>query len=105
MEYLLEKYEDQHLAKGKYAYPFSIELSENLPGSFESPNYDAKIEYKVTASYVNYNRPDRKQLFSIPLIVREPFRQDISSYQGSTSSNPVTCGCFSEGELSLEANF
>jgi hypothetical protein len=43
MEYLLEKYEDQHVAKGKYAYPFSIELSDNLPGSFESPNYDAKI--------------------------------------------------------------
>lgn len=97
MEYLLEKYEDQHLGRGKYAYPFSIELSENLPGSFESPSYDAKIEYKLTAYFANYNRPERKQLHSVPLVVREPFRQDISSYQGTTSTNPVSCGCFSEG--------
>ena len=43
MEYLLTKFIDQTLPKGKYAYPFSIELSQNLPGSFESSTYDAKI--------------------------------------------------------------
>jgi hypothetical protein len=43
MEYLLEKFEDSYLSNGKYIYPFSIELSENIPGSFESAKYDAKI--------------------------------------------------------------
>ena len=43
MEYLLDKFEDAHLATGKYIYPFSIELSDNIPGSFESAKYDAKI--------------------------------------------------------------
>jgi hypothetical protein len=90
---LLEKYEDQLLEQGKYAYPFSIELSDNIPGSFESAKYDAKIEYRLVAYYVSYTKAENRQSFSIPLLVREPFRQDIVSYQGSAATNPTTFGC------------
>ena len=70
MEYLLERYENQNLAKGKYAYPFSIELSDNIPGSFESAKYDAKIEYRMLAYFINYSNTERRQTYSIPLLIR-----------------------------------
>lgn len=54
MEYLLDRFKDSHLARGKYIHPFSIELSDNIPGSFESAKYDAKIEYRLVAYFVNY---------------------------------------------------
>lgn len=54
MEHLLEKYDKSCLETGSYAYPFSIELSENIPGSFESKDHDARIEYKLAAYFVNF---------------------------------------------------
>ncbi len=92
MEYLLEKFEDSYLSTGKYIYPFSIELSENIPGSFESAKYDAKIEYRLIAYFVNYSRSDLRQECTVPLIIREPFRQDILSYHGTSATNPIVCG-------------
>ena len=75
MEYLLTKYDDQTLEMGKYVYPFSIELSDNLPGSFESSKYEARIEYKLVAYFASYDSSEQYQFYSLPLIVREPFRQ------------------------------
>jgi hypothetical protein len=43
VEHLLEKYDKTTLQAGSYAYPFSIELSENIPGSFESEEHESKI--------------------------------------------------------------
>jgi Arrestin (or S-antigen), N-terminal domain len=51
---MLEKYDKTTLQAGSYAYPFSIELSENIPGSFESKDHEAKIEYKLAAYFMNY---------------------------------------------------
>lgn len=45
---------------GRYAYPFSLELSENIPGSFESSGHDAKIEYKLAAYFMNYKEPNNR---------------------------------------------
>lgn len=42
---------------------------------------------------------------TLPLIIREPFRQDIVSYHGISETNPVSCGCFGKGEAKLEAFF
>ncbi len=105
MEYLLDKYDDCLLPTGKYVYPFSIELSDNIPGSFQSSKYDAKIEYRLVAYFIHYKKADRSQMSTLPLIIREPFRQDIVSYHGISETNPVTCGCFAKGEVKLEAFF
>ncbi len=51
---MLEKYDKTTLQAGSYAYPFSIELSENIPGSFESKEHEAKIEYKLAAYFMSY---------------------------------------------------
>lgn len=43
IEHLLTRFNNSTLQQGKYVYPFSIELSENIPGTFFSPEYEAKI--------------------------------------------------------------
>jgi hypothetical protein len=59
---MLDKYEKTTLEAGSYAYPFSIELSENIPGSFESQEHEAKIEYKLAAYFVNYAEQNNKEV-------------------------------------------
>ena len=39
---MLQRFE-RGLTTGKYMYPFSIEISENIPGTYISPEYDAKV--------------------------------------------------------------
>jgi len=73
-EHILSKYTNG-LAQGKYLYPFSMEISENIPGSYESSTYDAKIRYKLVAYFANFNDFKKMYRYETPLIVREPFRQ------------------------------
>jgi hypothetical protein len=51
---MLCKYQNG-LQQGRYLYPFSLEISENIPGSFESTIYDAKIRYKLVAYFANFD--------------------------------------------------
>lgn len=60
--------------KGKYVYPFSMEISENIPGSFESSQYDAHIHYKLVAYFANYDNASKRHRYDTSLIIREPFR-------------------------------
>ena len=104
VEHLVQRY-DGTLQAGRYAYPFSLELSENIPGSFESSSHDAKIEYKLAAYFSNYHESNNKELEYIPLHIREPFRQEMVSYQGASVQEPSSCGCCSKGTVQLEAKF
>ena len=86
-------------------YPFSIEMSENIPGTYISPEYDAKVEYKLVASFVNFEDRKKRHHFDIPLIIREPFRQEISEYEGKSTTSPVTLCCCNQGETTLAVRF
>jgi hypothetical protein len=57
------------MQQGKYAYPFSLELSDNIPGSFESPDREAKIEYSLIAYFANYNN-NSTATYEKPIIIR-----------------------------------
>ena len=46
--------------QGKYLYPFSVEISENIPGSYESETYDASIRYKLVAYFAKFDNPEKR---------------------------------------------
>lgn len=88
---------DKPLVSGKYMFPFSIEISENIPGTFVSHEYDAHIKYKLVAYFANFDNPLQRHHYEIPLIIREPFRQEISEYEGKTRTEPTTFCCLKQG--------
>jgi hypothetical protein len=46
-----------------------------------------------------------REIEYVPLVVREPFRQEIISYQGQSTQEPKSCGCCSQGRVGLQAVF
>ena len=106
VEYPLCQFKGQELKKGRHAFPFSIELSENIPGSFHSPNHDARINYKLKAYLVRFSQANKQHHCSVELMIREPFRQEMSGYEGISKKKPVSCGCCGgENEVTLKAFF
>jgi hypothetical protein len=101
---MLYRYGDE-MKEGKYLYPFSMESSENIPGSFESSTCDARIRYKLVAYFANFNDGKKRYRYETPLIVREPFRQDVTEYEGRAESEPKTYFCFRQGTVVMEARF
>ena len=68
-------------------------------------SYDARIEYKLSAYFVDYSNKQSVQIESIPLLIREPFRQEIIPYQGTAERSPNTCFCFDQGTVIIHAWF
>lgn len=66
---MLCKYQNG-LQQGKYLYPFSMEISENIPGSFESTAYDARVRYKLIAYFANFDNAAKRHYYETPLIIR-----------------------------------
>jgi hypothetical protein len=82
-----------------------MELSENIPGSFESPSHDVYIRYKLVVYLVNFNDPSIHHRYESPLLIREPFRQLVSEYEGNITTNPKKMLFFAQGEVTLDAHF
>ena len=76
---MLQRFE-RGVQVGKYTFPFSIEMSENIPGTYISKEYDAYIQYKLVAYFVNFNETKKRHYYRTPLVIREPFRQEASEY-------------------------
>lgn len=52
---VLAKFEQSLLPKGVYAWPFELRLPDELPGSYESKDYEGNyIRYELTVFSVEY---------------------------------------------------
>ena len=46
---------------------------------------------------VNYKKPNTMQIYEKPIMIREPFRQDIVKYTGDATSTPIKFGFITYG--------
>ena len=93
---VIEISKNNNLKKGKYSFPFEIELPNNIPGSFlffESKTY-AEIIYYVKVKLSNINIEEK-----IPIIIRQ--KEEIFNYQNTNEYTKNLTGCCCEGGQSI----
>ena len=76
------------VSRGKYSFPFEVELPENLPGSFlflEGKIY-AEIIYSISVKLVNIDIKEK-----MPIIIRQ--KKEIFNYPLSNEYNKKLGGC------------
>lgn len=91
---------NDYLKKGKYTFPFEVQLPENIPGSFlflESKAY-AEIIYSIQVKLNNINLKER-----IPIVIRQ--KVDTFNYPGESEYTKKLAGCCCEtGETKIKLN-
>lgn len=92
------------LPPGQYQYPFSFQLPDQIPGSFEIKHgdYDGRIRYTLTAVL---NCADRDPVkYRTELVVRQ--RPTVANYNAPVSVDEEVCICCSnKGRCSVTCNF
>ena len=93
---VIEISKNNYLNKGKYSFPFEIELPNNIPGSFlflESKTY-AEIIYYVKVKLNNINIEEK-----IPIVIRQ--KEELFNYSNSNEYSINLTGCCCEVGKSL----
>ena len=94
--------DNDYLEKGKYTFPFEVELPENIPGSFlylEGKTY-AEIIYSIKVKLSNINIEE-----SIPIIIRQ--KEEIFNYSNSSEyfKNLPGCCCeMNQSKIAINTN-
>eukprot|EP00826_Nyctotherus_ovalis_P036525 TRINITY_DN3246_c0_g1_i1.p1 TRINITY_DN3246_c0_g1~~TRINITY_DN3246_c0_g1_i1.p1 ORF type:complete len:541 (-),score=113.21 TRINITY_DN3246_c0_g1_i1:1914-3536(-) len=92
------------LPPGQYQYPFSFQLPDQIPGTFEIKHgdYDGRIRYTLTAVL---NCADRDPIkYRTELVIRQ--RPTIANYNAPVTVDEEVCICCSnKGRCSMTCNF
>ena len=89
-----------YLKKGKYTFPFEVELPENIPGSFLFLQKTAYVEI-IYSIKVKLNNIDIEE--KIPIIIRQ--KEEIFNYQDESEYTKKLGGCCCEvGETKIKLN-
>jgi len=92
------------LPPGQYQFPFSFQLPDNIPGSFDltQSGYSARVRYSLAAILVTNARNNLKH--KTDLIVSQ--RPELTNYNLPASSTQKVCMlCIPKGQCSMECNF
>jgi hypothetical protein len=92
------------LAPGQYQYPFSFQLPDQIPGTFEIKHfdYDGRIRYTLTAVLNCAHREPIK--YRAELVVRQ--RPTMANYNSPVTAEEDVCVCCSnKGKCSMTCNF
>ena len=91
---------NDYLKKGKYTFPFEVQIPEDIPGSFlflESKAY-AEIIYSIQVKLNNINLKER-----IPIVIRQ--KVDIFNYPNESEYTKNLAGCCCKtGETKIKLN-
>ena len=93
------------LPPGQYQYPFSFQLPDQIPGTFEIKHFDhdGRIRYSLIVS-LNCGGLAQPIKYRTELIVRQ--RPTIPNYNAPVTSDEEVCVCFSnKGRCSMTCNF
>ena len=89
-----------YLEKGKYSFPFEVELPQNIPGSFvflQNKTY-AEIIYSIKVNLNNTNIKER-----IPIIIRQ--KKELFNYpKNSEYTRKIPGWCCEVGESNIKLN-
>ena len=85
---IIEISKDSNIFKGKYSFPFEVELPENIPGSFLFMEKNAYIEIIYTIK-VKLNKIKIKE--SIPIVIRQ--KKEIFKYPKDNEYSKKIMGC------------
>ena len=91
---------NNNLSKGKYIYPFEIDIPENIPGSFLYLDNSLYIEiiYSIKIKLNNINIKEK-----IPLIIRQ--KEKIFNYLKENEYTKSLGGCcWEKGETTIKIN-
>ena len=92
--------DNDFLEKGKYTFPFEVEIPDNIPGSFlflEKKAY-AEIIYSIQVKLNNINIKER-----IPIVIRQ--KEEAFNYQEESEYTKKLGGCCCEtGETKIKIN-
>jgi hypothetical protein len=106
------RFNSAYVPPGQYSFPFSFNLGEHLPGSFEyywnSNGYEpyGKIRYKMTAGFKDYNSSssiydkfeiivDQKMQNGGSYLMPKPFEANVSGYCYTSHGNYKLAAVFS----------
>ena len=91
---------NNNLSKGKYIYPFEIDIPENIPGSFLYLDNNLYIEI-IYSIKIKLNNVDIKE--KIPLIIRQ--KEKIFNYPRENEYTKSLGGCcWEKGETTIKLN-
>ena len=79
---------ENYIMKGKYNFPFEIELPENIPGSFLFYEHNTYVEI-IYSIKVKLNKINIKE--SIPIVIRQ--KEKIFNYPRTNHFTKVLNGC------------
>lgn len=94
----------QTLPPGQYQFPFSFQLPDQIPGTFEIKHFDfeGRIRYTLTAVLNCEGRDPIK--YRTDLVVRQ--RPTIANYNAPVTAEQEVCSCCSnKGRCTLICNF
>ena len=87
-----------YIAKGKYSFPFEIELPSNIPGSFLFMEKNAYVEIYYTVK-VKLNKINIKEV--IPIVIRQ--NEKLFNYPESNEYTKKIMGCcFDNNESTIK---
>jgi len=93
------------LSPGQYQYPFSFQLPDQIPGTFEIKHhdYDGRIRYTLTV-LLSCSSAAQPIKYKTELIVRQ--RPTVPNYNAPVTVEQDVCICFSsKGRCSMTCNF
>ena len=79
---------ENYIMKGKYNFPFEVELPENIPGSFLFYEHNTYVEI-IYSIKVKLNKINIKE--SIPIVIRQ--KEKIFNYPKTSNFTKVLNGC------------
>jgi hypothetical protein len=93
---------------GQYSFPFAFTLNNFLPGTFalEEEEFRGHIDYELAAELETWEPKKTNPIYnSIPMAIREPLKQAVSTLQGEMTSNLSTWCCVSQGVSHIKCAF
>ena len=92
---ILQISDKNYIAKGKYSFPFEIELPENIPGTFLFMEKNAYVEIYYTVK-VKLNKINIKE--AIPIVIRQ--NEKLFNYPNSNEYSKKIMGCCFDNNIS-----
>ena len=89
---------NNYIAKGKYSFPFEVELPENIPGSFLFMEKNTYVEIIYTVK-VKLNKINIKE--AIPILIRQKQEEFNYSRENEYTKKIMGC-CFDNNESTIK---
>ena len=91
---------ENYIAKGKYTFPFELEIPDNIPASFLYMDKNTHVEI-IYSIKVKINKINIKEM--IPIVIRQ--KEKIFNYPKSNENTKLLKGCcFDKHESTIKLN-